>query len=273
MTRREKIFWIIAGLVLVVGFISLIPAHGEICREAEKAQQECAAYSLVLFLIIKIGKILDALGVAVTALATIAIAWFTLSLRRSTDKLWEAGERQIGIAAQMAELTRQQVAIASSQTDIQIKQHAVGRLQFLAAHRPLLRVRYFKQTSDGDEAIRVAFTIVNIGTGPAELAGSRVAIEFFSPRALPTPFYLGGQDITAPRRFEPGATDEYSIGFPVTKNRVLELEATGKNLFIFGTIIYADDNGDTRTTAFCRRWDTRADRFYSVEDTDYEHED
>jgi hypothetical protein len=38
------------------------------------------------------------------------MAIFTLALKRATDKLSDAGKRQIGIAAQMAELARQQVA-------------------------------------------------------------------------------------------------------------------------------------------------------------------
>jgi hypothetical protein len=100
LRRREKIFWLIAGFALILGVISLIPAHGEICKESAKTGEEaCTPYSLVPFLIIQIGKVLDALSVAITALATIAIAWFTLSLRRSTDKLWDAGERQLALLA------------------------------------------------------------------------------------------------------------------------------------------------------------------------------
>jgi hypothetical protein len=34
----------------------------------------------------------------ITALATIAIAWFTLSLKQATDRLWDAGERQLKLA-------------------------------------------------------------------------------------------------------------------------------------------------------------------------------
>ena len=103
MKRREKIFWLVLGAAYVVGLIALIPAHGEICKEGTKAGEEaCTSYRLVPFLIIEIGKILDALGVAITALATIAIAWFTWSLRRSTDKLWDAGERQIALVRQVS---------------------------------------------------------------------------------------------------------------------------------------------------------------------------
>ena len=43
---------------------------------------------------------------AITAAATIAIAWFTLTLRRSTDRLWEAGERQL---EHLKEISQQQL--------------------------------------------------------------------------------------------------------------------------------------------------------------------
>lgn len=35
----------------------------------------------------------------ITAIATIAIAWFTFSLRQATDRLWDAGERQLKLLA------------------------------------------------------------------------------------------------------------------------------------------------------------------------------
>ena len=71
-------------------------------------------------------------------------------------------------------------------------------------------MRYFKRVDDNETRIQIAFTIVNVGTGTASLIGSRVSIEFFKPAKLPTPFYLAGQSIE-PRKFEPGATDEYTI--------------------------------------------------------------
>lgn len=116
MRRREKIFWLVVGAIFVVGFVALIPAHGEICKESQKTgEQACASYRLVPFLVIQIGKILDALGVAITALATIAIAWFTLSLRRSTDRLWYAGERSAIVQRNIGEAqVRAYVSIKSA---------------------------------------------------------------------------------------------------------------------------------------------------------------
>lgn len=94
MKRGEKIAWLAIGAVYIVGLLSLIPSYHEICEVAEKAKEEsCASYQLVPFLALKVPQILDRMGGVLTALATLAIAWFTLSLRQSTDRLWIAGER------------------------------------------------------------------------------------------------------------------------------------------------------------------------------------
>jgi hypothetical protein len=125
---REKIFWLVVGTIFVVGFIALIPAHGEICKESQKASEEaCTSYSLVPFLVIEIGKILDALGVAITALATIAITWFTFSLRRSTDKLWDAGERQIELARETsaAQSLDMQASIKAAKKSAKVAENAL----------------------------------------------------------------------------------------------------------------------------------------------------
>ena len=44
-------------------------------------------------------QFLDKMGGAITAVATIAIAIFTFTLKRATDKLWDAGERQLNLLA------------------------------------------------------------------------------------------------------------------------------------------------------------------------------
>lgn len=96
MSKREKIIYLIFGAVYLFLFIGIIPAHYKICEINQYTENEnCTAYQLLPFLFIKVQKILDAVGVAITALATIAIATFTYYLKKSTDRLWDAGERQL----------------------------------------------------------------------------------------------------------------------------------------------------------------------------------
>jgi hypothetical protein len=128
LSRREKTFWLAVGAIILLLFLWLIPARGEICDENAK---HCATYSVVPFLIVKIGKFLDSLGVAITALATFAIAWFTLSLRQSTDKLWDAGNEQRLSSEKIAERQSKdmqdsiQAATASANAAIASNQIAV----------------------------------------------------------------------------------------------------------------------------------------------------
>jgi hypothetical protein len=97
------------ALPLSFGF-SLVRGHYEICEVVEKAKEEhCTPYQVGPFVGIKVAQVLDKAAGIISALATIAIAIVTFTLKRATDKLSDAGERQIGIAARTAELTRQQV--------------------------------------------------------------------------------------------------------------------------------------------------------------------
>jgi hypothetical protein len=173
MKRREKIFWLVLGAVYVVGLIALIPAHGEICKEGAKTGEEaCTAYSLLPFLLVKVGQTLDALSVAITALATIAIAWFTWSLRRSTDKLWDAGERQLKLLADtsaaqsrdMQESIRAAQSAARSAAESAYSERAWmtpdGFDQALATNPILDGVTY-------PEGIRIAPRWKNAGRSPA----------------------------------------------------------------------------------------------------------
>jgi hypothetical protein len=70
--------------------------QGEICEQSKTAGQEyCSTYGAAFFLVIKLGNLLDNHAGAIAAFATIAIAAFTWTLWRSTDKLWDANERQL----------------------------------------------------------------------------------------------------------------------------------------------------------------------------------
>jgi hypothetical protein len=93
LRRREKWLWVCVGAALLIGFLDLIPYGGEICEKGDiVGHKECTTHGLPVYLAFKIQALLDQLGVAITALATIAIAWFTLTLRKSTDNLWYAAK-------------------------------------------------------------------------------------------------------------------------------------------------------------------------------------
>jgi hypothetical protein len=68
-----------------------VPSYYDICSD----DHACVTYQAVPFVVVRLVQILDKVGGAITALATIAIAIFTLTLKRASDKLWDAGERAL----------------------------------------------------------------------------------------------------------------------------------------------------------------------------------
>jgi len=243
MTQREKIFWLTLGTVYVVGLIALIPAHGEICKDGAKTGEEaCTSYSLLPFVFIKIGQALDALGVAITALATIAIAWFTWSLRRSTDKLWDAGERQLKLlddtsAAQSRDM---QASVAAAEAAVSVAQDTARRQL-----RAYVCVAGLIRTKDPGEPDGPGFAIwidvKNVGQTPAYDLFHWAKIDV---REFPL---NGGFDIycvESPSRCIISSGDK-NIAFTAFKRDLTPLEeqailANGKAIYVYGEIDYRD---------------------------------
>ena len=102
MTRRERIFWLVIGAALVIGFIFLIPACNQGYEQGDDAQQQQCAGNKVAFLAIRhAAEFIDAHNWILTALFAGLVTLFTWrlwqatnELRVSTDNLWSAGESQ-----------------------------------------------------------------------------------------------------------------------------------------------------------------------------------
>ena len=88
-----------AILALLIASFPVPPNKGfshQICEYNNATKHEdCATYSIALFILVKIGETLNQYGAAITALATVAVGAFTWQLKRSTDRLWNSGERQL----------------------------------------------------------------------------------------------------------------------------------------------------------------------------------
>jgi hypothetical protein len=186
------------------------------------------------------------LSAVISATAAVAIAWFTVKLKHVSTK--------------QARLARRAIKLAGD--------------EYLATHRPLLRVRYFKRVdAPTDQMIQVHFTIVNVGDTRAKMLGCNAGIEFFRKDSLPTPVLFHLREALAVRPFGRGATDEATVLLPKDRALLADHLVEQKEMHVYGFIVYADKGGNTRTTAFCRRWDAARDRFTPVDDPDYEYED
>jgi hypothetical protein len=103
-----------------------------ICSELDGVHAiKCANYRVPAVIVIETTKFLNDCGASISALATIAIAYFTLTLKRATDKLWLAGEAQAAItrdiATEQASQTREAIAQAKLSADAATKQVEISR--------------------------------------------------------------------------------------------------------------------------------------------------
>jgi hypothetical protein len=95
-------------------------------------QQECATFHVSLFkLAIWGSRLLENHTETITAIATVFIALFTLTLWRATNRMWESGERQLNLTGSVAERQARQ-----TQASIEL-----ARAEFVSAHRPRIILR------------------------------------------------------------------------------------------------------------------------------------
>jgi len=280
---------------LILVLTSDSASHYEVCETAKEGAKECANYNIIGFAFRKIGASIDILGALITAAATVAIAWFTYTLRRSTDQLRESGEKQIDISRQMSEIAERQLTIAGLQTDIQKKQHAIGRLQFIAAHRPRLIIRHVSLAADHSQVSTVilmghdadangGLSVVNAGGSSAEIVHATYKI-YFSKTGLParSPLMYEKTSIllekeTIIKRGECrvielwGKVDLGPLDSTGLRN-IHQFDQEGWVVYIMGQIRYQDDGGADHFMGFCRERGSDG-RFRAVkDDLDYEYED
>ncbi len=186
----------------------------------------------------------------------------TVGLWGATVGLYLAGERQIRL-----------IASISRQTDASVN---LARDEFIASHRPIMKVKLVNLVEIDDECAGVQFTVVNMGQTTAHIVGSCAMADFFSETNWPHPNDYGINNVIPPRRFVNGATDTYTIGTadPIGFMTVHAGEAEAAlQLRFYGYIVYRDDLDNVRTTYFCRRYNPRWDRFDPAERTDYDSAD
>lgn len=222
----------------------------------------------------------------------IVFGWQAHRLKQTIDTMERLGKKQSEDTQAMAAIADRQLSIMGSQTDIQEKQHAIDRLQFLAEHRPRLRVRHVNIRQGPidpaaqsrwmhEQKINGGLCVVNIGGSKARIIESKYRI-FFSKSGLPSE---APYDTGARRLFEDG--DELSVGqscaIPIDDIITMtpappggsviyqQFEREGWKLYVMGQIRYRDEGGADRFMGFCRLHDGQ--RFKPVDDPDYEYED
>jgi hypothetical protein len=203
-----------------------------------------------------LGTILDFLETydgAVTAVATVVIATFTVVLALVTRR--------------QARLTRESIELA--------------RAEFISTHRPKLVVRELAMLEpEAGGTVKVRYVIANIGVGKARIAESWIELQDSRDRILrPLQPAEGANPIGRETMaggthiFREHDTTASSLSFAVGREIHARGYAPVATVFFRGFIVYLDDNGIRRRTAFCRMWNFETRRFDVMNDPDYEYAD
>jgi hypothetical protein len=245
-----------AALVcLFVGILVFHPIYVNICEAAQAGEQaKCEQHDILYVTFLKMGEAITHAEFW-TAAATIAIAVFTYTLKRSTDKLWDAGEKQFGLA----------------------------RKEFLSTHRPRIRFKHVWLMSAFAYDLPVMVRVVCVNNGVNDAVIIEYAVNFFvvrTGRLLPVPDFEG-RKVQSGFRLQSGV----SLVFPDFTGALAEADEVSirnheAKFYCVGYLHYRDDIGRVRTTAFCRALTLserlgiiQGGRFIKVEDPDYEYQD
>lgn len=112
LIRRKRLFWFGVAL-LAAGFACLLlPPFGEYCESNYANKYDCAIYEVTVAL----AAFVDAHNGSFIALATIVVAWFTWTLRQSSEKMWKTTSKSVDLAQQEFETTlRARVSLTKCQ--------------------------------------------------------------------------------------------------------------------------------------------------------------
>jgi hypothetical protein len=232
------------------------------------------------------------------AYATARLYGATRRLALTTGDLANAARQQVvemelarALMAQRLDLQEKQFLLAGKQSDLAAKQHGLQREQYLAEHRPRIKIRSVgvRQATacamfDSDQVVKGSLVVVNIGASEATIREANY--RFFSgERGLPMVPPLEPKDVKP--LFE-GLLPHKMAGhesclIPIEGNGTLGDLAFGlgfggmTGLYVMGAIRFSDWNLQDRWMGFCQQYMPSGDggegRFAPVENSDYEYED
>jgi len=218
----------VVAAFLILDFVSVLSTCQKPQQEKsqESTEKGCGfAQSLIYREAEIIFEWIDRRHDLVTAAATIVIALFTFTLWRATDRLWDAGERQLAHLNETAE--RQLRAYVNI---IKI----IGR-NLDDRHAFTIEIRNYGQTPAYD--VRTEGAIVLTTQTPLE-----------HELALPAdPPFIGGAGTLAP-----GAENHIRIEIkpPLSNEELDQVRLGTKAIYIFGRIRYIDAFNHHRQTSF-----------------------
>jgi hypothetical protein len=196
---------------------------------------------------------ITAASTAFIAVFTAVLGGFTISLARSTKK-----------------------AVKTAQAE------------FIASHRPRLVIREVQRLTpaDSDRSIELRYVVANIGDNDAKIIESHIELQDIRDGILRPLQRTEGANRIGLVTLIPGEhifrEQGSNISLPsLVVSRMVEdrqrprvrQPSETRGVYFRGLIIYADKNGVRRRTGICRVYEFKTERFYPLDDPDYEYAD
>ena len=258
----KKIGLLIVASLFVIAILSWKTGfYYEHCEQIKPNQEPCPLYNLAPFILLKIADFLERFQAAFIVLATVAIAWFTYELRaatisldKSTKKLWRAGKKQYGVVKQAADAATSQAKTAESAlTDLETPfiYPVIKKDDFKEAFMGF--VKYAETTTDTAQPI-ITFTLKNYGRTPALLQSVAAVSDHFTkmpekPRVDILADYA--VDYILPVGEETKKTFSKEVRIPIDLMAYKSIKANNSRIFLYGEIKFTDVFGNSYIQSFC----------------------
>jgi hypothetical protein len=267
---------------VVVLLFALDPStYHQICETDQYGHERCAPHNLLYVGFWYFSYVINA-G-TITAFATAFIAWFTLTLKRSTDKLWDAGERQLRALNDSADRQSadMQASVAAAQRSADIAEKALLSVEipylypFVRQHGFITNVSQFTKVlavnsfDFGNDFIKFYFK--NFGRTPAEI--TEVQSILIPSMGMPRPYPAGERNLNRLSGQIVAADGGESQDFPQSFDKTMFDALSGQiprfrleivNFWFLGFVRYSDVFENEYVRGFCLAYSPMTNRFYPV---------
>lgn len=245
-------------VILVVAWLS--GSTAEICDKSQAGQKECTAYNLAPFILIQIREFLHSIENIITALATIAIAWFTWTLYQSSEKMWRVNRQTTFAAIHSAQAAKKAVEYAPR----------VERAYLFLSLDVKSRIEIWQPHVD-DTRSYIEFGFKNHGKTPAVVEELHVTAMFW---AESWPAMEIAEKLVIQRGWVISAGEtqgEYKTEFSLHDSAVERARKREGYILFWGKVVYRDVFKEVHESGWCRAFDFKSEgwRFAGDETLNY----
>lgn len=155
-----------------------------------------------------------------------------------------------------------------------------AKSEFISAHRPRIRVKAVTViTPNGGSVwnpIAILYSVKNVGDTPAIVGKRNFAVKTINPgsrlKGMPSFDAQNERSDVVNLSGGSGTLETFVSGLSVIEKQQ-DISNGHLELVFYGYIDYSDKNNVPRETIFLQRWDPQSERFFTIEDPDYNHAD